>query len=82
MGNVECVRGNGQNVLVAETERRPQVCPDVGERLTLKLTVKGMVWRKLNRVTLGEGGNDFSSSIFKVREFLEYPSGYAAPQLP
>ena len=43
MGNVECVLGNAQNVLVAETERRPQVCPDVGERLTLKLTVKGML---------------------------------------
>ena len=37
MGNAESVRGNAQNVLVAETERRPQVCPDVGERLTLTL---------------------------------------------
>jgi hypothetical protein len=38
-----------------------------------------MVWRELNRLRLGE---DFSSSIFKDREFLDYPSGYAVPRPP
>jgi uncharacterized Fe-S cluster protein YjdI len=41
MGNVECVRGKAQNVFVAEIERRPLVRPDVGKRITLKLTIKG-----------------------------------------
>jgi hypothetical protein len=41
-----------------------------------------MVWRELNKLRLREGGNDFSSPIFKVREFLDYPNGYAAPQSP
>jgi len=43
MGDVECVRRNTQNILVAETDRRPEVCPDVGERITSKLTVKRML---------------------------------------
>jgi hypothetical protein len=43
MGNVDCVRGKAQNVLVAETERSLQVCPDLGDRIILKLTVKGIL---------------------------------------
>ena len=41
-----------------------------------------MVRRELNRLRLGEGGNDFSSSIFEVKAFIDYPSGYTAPQPP
>ena len=41
-----------------------------------------MVWRELYRIRLCEGGNDFWSPIFKVKEFLDYQNGYAAPQPP
>ena len=42
-GECRMCAGKRTERLVVERERRPKVCPDVGERLTLKLTVKGVL---------------------------------------
>lgn len=42
-GECRMCAGKRTERLVAETERLPLVCPDVGKRIILKLTIKGML---------------------------------------